>query len=51
MKLVLVLILQLGLICCIHGNSKPNIVIMYMDDMGWGDIGANGLLTLMILRI
>ncbi|XP_063690653.1 N-acetylgalactosamine-6-sulfatase-like [Bolinopsis microptera] len=22
--------------------TKPNIVIMYMDDMGWGDIGANG---------
>ena len=26
--------------------TKPNIVIMYMDDMGWGDIGANGKITL-----
>ena len=26
----------------VERTKKPNIVIMYMDDMGWGDIGANG---------
>lgn len=23
-------------------NTKPNVVIMLMDDMGWGDLGVNG---------
>lgn len=25
-----------------RNKKPPNVVIMYMDDMGWGDIGANG---------
>lgn len=24
------------------GQQKPNIIIMLMDDMGWGDVGVNG---------
>ena len=23
-------------------DGKPNIVVMLMDDMGWGDLGVNG---------
>lgn len=23
-------------------NQKPNVIIMLMDDMGWGDLGVNG---------
>ena len=37
------LLLLLLLHCCYA--KKPNIVIMYMDDMGWGDIGVHGKLT------
>ena len=22
--------------------NRPNVVLMLMDDMGWGDIGVNG---------
>ena len=27
---------------CSHGNDKPNVVIIYSDDIGYGDIGAYG---------
>lgn len=41
------------LICCrffgdVVGQTEsksPNIIIMLMDDMGWGDLGANGDIT------
>jgi len=27
---------------CSHGNDKPNVVIIYSDDIGYGDIGVYG---------
>ena len=42
------MLLELVLLCWVVTGvtgvtaTKPNIIIMYMDDMGWGDIGANG---------
>lgn len=27
----------------LHGQDKPNIVIIYADDMGWGDVGYHGV--------
>ncbi|KAG9352487.1 hypothetical protein JZ751_020901 [Albula glossodonta] len=40
-------LLLLGLSCCCHSEvpingSTPNIIIMLMDDMGWGDLGVFG---------
>jgi len=26
----------------VSGESKPNIILMMADDMGWGDPGFNG---------
>ena len=39
------MLLELVLSCWVVTGvtaTKPNFIIMYMDDMGWGDIGANG---------
>ena len=38
----LLVLLLLGVAGAIKKTEKPNIIIMYMDDMGWGDIGAHG---------
>ena len=36
------LVLLLSLVVAESHSEPPNIIIMLMDDMGWGDIGANG---------
>ena len=35
-------LLLLAVILVTVETAKPNIVIMFMDDMGWGDIGVHG---------
>lgn len=43
MKRVLVLILLMA--CCMTAkadNKKPNIVLIFIEDMGYGDIGPFG---------
>ena len=39
-------ILIIGVICilgiCLSAKQKPNIVLMFIDDMGYGDIGPFG---------
>jgi arylsulfatase A len=41
MKITILYTAALALISC-NSNEKPNIVIFLADDMGWGDINANG---------
>ena len=44
----------LGLLCgfifsttsLVYGQSKPNIIIIYADDLGYGDISANGAIKI-----
>jgi len=36
------MLLLLVAVCVTVNTAKPNIVIMFMDDMGWGDIGVHG---------
>jgi arylsulfatase A-like enzyme len=31
-----------GLTMTLHAESKPNIILMMCDDLGWGDVGFNG---------
>ena len=38
MKLIIVGLFWLQIVFC----KQPNIIIMLMDDMGWGDLGYNG---------
>jgi len=33
------------LLCCVsiaHAQDKPNIVLVFMDNFGWGEPGFNG---------
>jgi len=41
-KYLIVLIIALSLFSCQTKKEQPNVVIIYSDDIGYGDIGANG---------
>lgn len=35
-------VLCLGVTAVVSGQAKPNIVLIFADDLGWGDIGLHG---------
>ena len=38
-----ILSIVLGLFCLVsNGLTKPNVVLIYIDDYGWRDVGFNG---------
>ena len=38
-----ILSIALGLFCFVStGLAKPNVVLIYIDDYGWRDVGFNG---------
>ncbi len=42
-SIVTLLLAGMSLLCsCSNGQEKPNVVIIYSDDIGYGDIGAYG---------
>ncbi|MCP4452366.1 MAG: sulfatase-like hydrolase/transferase [Planctomycetes bacterium] len=42
MKKLLPLLLCLGLHCAVQAAGQPNIVLVFIDDMGWGDFSCFG---------
>jgi hypothetical protein len=44
MKIITILLTILAIPCSMmaQNNEKPNIVLVFMDNFGWGKIGAYG---------
>ncbi|MEO0413944.1 MAG: sulfatase-like hydrolase/transferase, partial [Verrucomicrobiota bacterium] len=46
MRVLIFGILALLLNLSVHGEDKPNFVLIMCDDLGWGDVGFNGGTTI-----
>lgn len=42
MRRFVLLLLLLALTGAAHGQSKPNIILVLMDNLGYGELGAYG---------
>jgi len=42
-RLSLIVILAAALCPALFADTKPNIIIIFCDDLGWADLGAQGI--------
>ena len=41
-SVIFLLLLSATQVCAATAHNKPNVIIFFMDDMGYGDIGPYG---------
>ncbi len=41
-KTILLITANIGALSCTQNHQKPNVILIYADDLGYGEIGVNG---------